>query len=169
MPQKRNPDVLELVRAKAARVLAASAAVAAIVKGLPSGYHRDLQETKEPFLAGMETTRACLRVLAAFVRGVRPRPAALRAGLTAEVFATDRALELVREGVPFRTAYARVKAALADVAAPDPRKAVAERMRRGTAGIDFADLRGRLRAMRTFAGAERRRFRRAAARLIRQR
>ena len=62
MPQKKNPDVLELVRAKTSRVAAAAEGVYALLKGLPTGYNRDLQEAKEPFMEGLATTRASLRI-----------------------------------------------------------------------------------------------------------
>jgi argininosuccinate lyase len=166
MPQKSNPDVPELVRAKAARVLACAAAAASVVKSLPSGYHRDLQETKDPFLTGLRETRACLRVMLPLIRGLRPCRKALLAGFAPGVFAADRALELVLRGVPFRAAYRRVKADLAALEARDPREAVALRMRRGTARIDFADLRRRESALRRFAATERRRRDRAVSRLL---
>ena len=70
MPQKNNPDVLELVRAKSAKVMSFAMAAAMTVKGLPGGYNRDLQETKEPFMEGLKVTRSCLRILAMLTGGL---------------------------------------------------------------------------------------------------
>ena len=112
MPQKRNPDVLELLRAKAAKVLSHAHFVAEIVRASPSGYNRDLQEAKEPFLDGFELTIRSLRILAPLMAGLEVDEAALRAAFTPDVFATDRALELVAAGRPFRDAYHEVKAHL---------------------------------------------------------
>ena len=77
MPQKRNPDVLELVRATAARLRARHAEVAGILGGLASGYHRDLQLTKEPFLEGVTAATDVLRVMPVVARRPHRRRRAL--------------------------------------------------------------------------------------------
>jgi argininosuccinate lyase len=142
MPQKKNPDVLELVRAKASRVAAASEGVYALLKGLPTGYNRDLQEAKEPFLEGMATTRACLRIMTGLVGGMTVRKEALLRGFTPDVFATDRALELVSQGMPFRDAYHHVKSHLDELNDRDPTAAIQLKRHLGApAGLDFAFLR----------------------------
>ncbi len=110
MPHKNNPDPLELVRAKAVRVIAAAAEAATIVCRLPSGYHRDLQEIKGLFLEGLETTRRSTQILARLVRGLAIDGERLRAAFRPEVFAADRALHAARAGIPFRDAYRHVKA-----------------------------------------------------------
>ncbi|MDH5312911.1 MAG: argininosuccinate lyase [Actinomycetota bacterium] len=108
MPQKRNPDTLELVRGKAARVGADFAALAALLQGLPLGYHRDLQEDKEPAFDAAETIELVLPALAGAVATVHFDPAAMRAACDAEgLYATDLAEALVRAGVPFRDAHRR--------------------------------------------------------------
>ncbi|NCC53095.1 MAG: argininosuccinate lyase, partial [Spartobacteria bacterium] len=104
MPQKNNPDVPELVRARASRVLADMMAVFSVVKSLPSGYNRDVQETKEPLMTGMDTTRASLRIMGRLTQGLKANRKNLCAAFTPEVFATDRAIELVAGGMPFRDA-----------------------------------------------------------------
>ena len=117
MPQKRNPCALELVRAKAAGVLASEQAVAGILRSLPSGYNRDFQETKGPFMRGIEATLGSLRVMDLTIQRLEVVEENLRRGFGPEIFATDRALELVQEGQPFRDAYREVAAhldALAD-------------------------------------------------------
>lgn len=155
MPQKRNPDVMELMRAKAARVMADSQAVLFVAKALPSGYNRDLQETKEPFMNGIATTRACLRMAAAAIAELQVDAKALAAGFSPGVFAADRALDLVASGVPFREAYDLVKAGLTeiDIGTIDPRRALEVKRHLGApAGIDFGLL-GR-KASRAAAWAE---------------
>ncbi len=156
MPQKYNPDICELVRAKAARVLGASATAATLLRALPGGYNRDLQETKGPYLDGFRTTRACVRILEPVIGGLEVRPERLRAAFTPAVFATDRALELVAGGMPFREAYHQVRDHLDTVPMLDPDAAVAAKTHLGaSAGLDFeayanrvAEARKRLRDAR---------------------
>jgi argininosuccinate lyase len=108
MPQKRNPDVAELVRAKAARVDGALVTLLGLVKGLPLAYNRDLQEDKEPLFDAADTTRDAAIVLAAALASTEFRePRAAGADFSA---ATDLAEELVRRGVAFRDAHDRVGA-----------------------------------------------------------
>jgi argininosuccinate lyase len=167
MPQKRNPDVLELVRARAVAVQGQAAIVAGIVCKLPGGYSRDLQETKEPFIEGLRTTRACLRIMALLADGLRADRQALLAGFTAAVFATDRALELVGRGLPFREAYDQVKAHLTDLRAADPYAAVAKKTHLGgPAGLDFKLLAGRAREAAAFARRARAAYYRAVSRML---
>jgi argininosuccinate lyase len=167
MPQKNNPDILELVRARAAKVLGHAAAVGGIVKALPSGYNRDLQETKECFIEGLASACASLRMMARVVKGLRVNGEALRRGFAPAVFAADRALEMVAEGVPFRDAYDRVKAHLDALQGVRPDVAVAARFGRGgAASVDSAGLEEAGRAWRRFVRRERARFRRVACRLV---
>ena len=105
MPHKRNPDGLELVRARAATVSGFAAAVKGIVRNLPSGYHRDLQETKRPYLHALEIVAGQLRVMTLTVHRLQVRESALRRALTPELFATDAAFAMVQQGVAFRDAY----------------------------------------------------------------
>jgi len=167
MPQKYNPDVLELVRAKAARLLGHSTAACAIVKALPGGYNRDLQETKELYLDGMAATRASLRILARMTRSLGIREERLRAGFSPGVFATDRALELVAGGMPFRDAYQHVRSHLDALQTADPDAAIAAKTALGnTAGLDLAGLAARARAARADANRRRRASHAAFARLL---
>ncbi len=108
MPQKRNPDVLELTRAKAAVVRSALTELQALSSPLPSGYHRDLQLLKGPLFRGFDVTLAMLEICAHVMRGLAVDEAACTSAMTEELYATERAYELVREGVPFREAYRRI-------------------------------------------------------------
>lgn len=159
MPQKQNPDVFELVRGRTAAVLAAQQRIAGVLKGLPGGYQRDLQETKEPFLEGVATTRQTLRAMALVMEQVEVDKAALMRGFEAGVFATDRALEYVADGMPFRDAYAEVKSNLDALGRVDPRKAIAAKVHEGApAGLDFTALRQRISARLRFVKATRKRY-----------
>ncbi len=109
MPQKRNPDVAELVRAKAARLGGNVVALASMLAGLPLGYHRDLQEDKGPAFDAADTVEATLGALAGCVETLRFDEAAMREAAEAEaLYATDLAEDLVRAGVPFRLAHRRI-------------------------------------------------------------
>ncbi len=106
MPQKKNPDVPELVRGKSGRVVGDLVSLLVTVKGLPLAYNRDLQEDKERIFDGVETARDCLDILAATVRTLRVRGDRMaRAAGDTMLLATDLADHLVLEGVPFREAH----------------------------------------------------------------
>ncbi len=167
MPQKRNPDVLELLRAKAAKVLSQAALVAEILRAAPSGYNRDLQETKEPFLEGLEEAISSLRILRPLVEGLEVDAAALRRAFGPEVFATDRALELVAGGMPFRDAYHEVKAHLDALTGRSPDEAIAAKRHLGAPmGLDFRALEARAKEAGAWAVREAKRFRGCQARLM---
>ena len=109
MPQKRNPDVFELVRGRSATAQACLLEALAITAKLPSGYHRDLQLLKAPLFRGLDLASDTLEIMAAALAGVRFR--ADRIHLAPELGATEEAYRLVLEqGLPFREAYRRVAA-----------------------------------------------------------
>lgn len=167
MPQKNNPDVLELVRAKASAVAGNAAAVSGLVQGLPGGYNRDLQEAKKPFLEGMATTRACLRIMAPLIAGLKVNRKALAAGFTPAVFATDKAIELVGQGMPFRDAYQYVKDHLSELDGMDPGASIAAKTHLGaTANIDFDALDTRASEAVLFAIEEQKDFHQAVSKLL---
>jgi len=106
MPQKRNPDVPELVRGKSGRVIGHLVALLALMKGQPLAYNKDNQEDKEPLFDTVDTLRDSLQAFAALVAGLRPQAKAMRAAaLEGHATATDLADYLVRKGVPFRDAH----------------------------------------------------------------
>jgi len=167
MPQKRNPDVLELIRAKAANIMASAFAVSEITRGLPGGYNRDMQETKAHLVQGFSDTRASLQILAMLMKGMKVNRQALLDGFSPEVFATDRALELVGRGVPFRDAYNRVKDSLFHVEGRDPREAIAQKTHLGApAGLDLALLERRVRAAKSMSARGTRVHYNAASKLL---
>jgi len=105
MPQKKNPDPLELVRGKAGRVIGRATGFLATLKGLPSGYNKDLQEDKEAAFDVEDTTLASLRACARIVSGLRLDRARARQASEGLLLATEVADYLVERGVPFRTAH----------------------------------------------------------------
>ena len=114
MPHKKNPDVAELVRGKAGRVIGNLVALLTLLKGLPLTYNRDLQEDKPPLFDTADTVRACVRVLSAMLDHVTVNEAACAAAAAdPTLLATDLADYLVRKGVPFRQAHHAVGAAVA--------------------------------------------------------
>ena len=126
MPQKRNPDVPELVRGKSARVIGALVALLTLMKAQPLAYNKDNQEDKEPLFDAVDTLKDSLAVFAGLVQGLVPVPRAMRAALAeGHATATDLADYLVRKGVPFRDAHEVVA------------RAVREAERRG---VDLARL-----------------------------
>jgi argininosuccinate lyase len=108
MPQKKNPDALELVRGKSGRVTGHLVGTLLAVKGLPLSYNRDLQETQEALFDTADTLEACLAAMAEVVAGLKLRPARERPALDSSTLATDIAEELVRRGIAFRKAHERV-------------------------------------------------------------
>jgi argininosuccinate lyase len=111
MPQKRNPDVFELVRGRTATAQACLTEVLTITAKLPSGYHRDLQLLKAPLFRGIDLARDTLAVMTAAIPGVRFRPEKIH--LDPSLRAAEEAYRLVlEEGIPFREAYRRVGAGL---------------------------------------------------------
>ncbi len=127
MPQKKNPDGLELARGKTGRVAGHLVGTLLVLKGLPLSYNRDLQETQEALFDSAETLETSLAAMAETVSGLTLRPAAERPPLEASILATDIAEELVRRGVPFRTAHERVArwARAAEESSTDLREAAA--------------------------------------------
>lgn len=112
MPQKLNPDVLETVRAGYHEVLANEVRIRGITSNLISGYNRDLQRTKRPMMESFDITEGSLKVMARVIDGLAVDRAACERGCTPELYATQKAYELVRKGVPFRDAYKQVAAEL---------------------------------------------------------
>ena len=106
MPQKKNPDVPELVRGKTGRVFGHLVGLLTLMKGQPLAYNKDNQEDKEPLFDTVDTVRDCLAVFADMVAGIRPVPDRMRAAaLEGFSTATDLADYLVGKGVPFRDAH----------------------------------------------------------------
>ena len=106
MPQKKNPDVPELMRGKTGRVYGDLVALLTVIKGQPLAYNKDNQEDKEPLFDAADTLRDVLALLSELLKGIEPRPERMRAALREGYpTATDLADYLVRKGVAFRDAH----------------------------------------------------------------
>jgi len=108
MPQKKNPDVLELVRAKYHVVLGEEFKVKSLIGNLMSGYNRDLQLTKEPLFKSIDIVKDCTAMMALVVSGIKFDEAKCKAAMSEELYATEEAYKLVKKGMPFRDAYKTV-------------------------------------------------------------
>jgi argininosuccinate lyase len=105
MPQKKNPDALELLRGKAGRLTGGMVGLLVMLKGLPSAYDKDLQEDKEPLFDAVDTLALALPVTRGVLTTLTLHPERMRAALGDEMLATDLADFLVRQGVPFRQSH----------------------------------------------------------------
>ena len=147
MPNKRNPDVVELMRGTYASVAAARTEIEQLLS-LPSGYHRDLQVTKGALFHGFGKGLQALALLPALLRGLRWNESALRAAIDPSLFATDLAVDLARQGTPFRDAY-RAAADPSTWRRADPAASLAARVSPGAgANLRLEGLAGRLQALR---------------------
>ena len=172
MPQKRNPDGLELIRGKSSTLSSYSDLVRNVVRNLPSAYNRDVQETKAPLIRGIDLAIDMLAVATLTAGRLEVHPDRLAAGLTPEVFATDAALERVVAGESFRDAYRAVAAALESIesGAFDPAAAIAKRTSTGSPGnLGLEWVRERLAAVRDDGTRKRRAALGAVERLVGER
>jgi argininosuccinate lyase len=109
MPQKKNPDVAELVRGKTGRVYGSLMGLLTTMKGLPLAYNKDMQEDKEPVFDALDTVKMCLPVFAGMIRTMRVRPDNMRRAASGGfINATDCADYLTKKGMAFRDAYTTV-------------------------------------------------------------
>jgi argininosuccinate lyase len=143
MPNKRNPDVIELMRASYASIAAARAEIEQLLS-LPSGYHRDLQFSKGAIFHAFGRGLAALELLPDLLRNLEWRAERMRAALDPSMYATDLAVDLARQGVPFREAY-RQAADPTRWAEGDPEASLAARTSPGAgADLRLAELAARL-------------------------
>jgi argininosuccinate lyase len=105
-----------------------------IIRSLPSGYNRDFQETKRPLMQGCELTFLSLKVFASIFSEIQVNQEACMTSFTKELFATDKVLELVKNGIPFRDAYKQVAHDLEDVAFGDPKANILSKKHQGATG-----------------------------------
>lgn len=146
MPNKRNPDVVELMRASYASVAAARSEIEQLLS-LPSGYHRDLQFSKGAIFHAFGRGLGALELLPDLLRNLEWKTDAMRAALDPSMYATDLAVDLARQGVPFRDAYKQA-ADPARWSAGDPDASLAARTSPGAAAALRLDvLKARLSAL----------------------
>ena len=135
MPQKKNWDLFELMRGRAARFLGLKTGLYATNLGLVSGYNRDVQDTKALVIEGTKLVEQCLAILTQAVPALSPVRPKIEAALTPDLYATDVAYKMVREqGVPFRDAYVQVGKNIAQLTTPDHDATVKDRTHTGSTG-----------------------------------
>jgi len=126
MPQKRNPDIFEIVRSNVNVIVGLQTQIKDICKNLISGYNRDTQLTKEPLIKALGITRRSLEVLALVMSDITPNEEVLKNSLSPELFAVHQANTYVKQGMAFRDAYQKVKENLDKLEVPDPVQALKE-------------------------------------------
>lgn len=134
MPQKKNLDLMEYVRAKTGAVMAYEFKTATIASGLPSGYNADFGEIKGALMDSFSIVDKTLDVLKVVVKSIKPNEEILKKACTAEIYATHQAYRKVIEGVPFRNAYLEVKQKFNEMPVPDPVKFLKESKHTGGTG-----------------------------------
>lgn len=144
MPNKHNPDAVELMRAQYAKLVGAYNEIESLLS-LPSGYQRDLQNTKAPLINGVIDAQACLELVPDLVLGIDICHEQCEAAIEPAMYATDKAIELAREGVPFRQAYQQLKDNYQDLAQRTPHQALLDRVSAGACGnLKLSELAERL-------------------------
>src|SRR3989338_1079047 len=134
MPQKRNLDIMEILRANASVLMSGHAMIQSMSKNLMSGYNRDLQLIKKPVMEGVRLVNDSLNVLAVFMQGIKPNQKNIEEKITKDIFMADIANDLVKEkNIPFRDAY-REAAANKDTYVIDFQKNIASKMSLGAPG-----------------------------------
>jgi argininosuccinate lyase len=134
MPQKRNPDGLELTRSRSALISSCAQRVKGIIRSLPSGYNRDFQDTKEPLFSGTKHALLSVRVMRSMIQRLQVNEAALRSGCVSELYATDEVLKRLSAGASFMDVYREVGMDLGSVATYDPDETIRNRTSEGTTG-----------------------------------
>jgi len=109
MPQKKNYDVLELIRGNVGIFNGYQHQIENVVKNLPLGYNRDFQLTKEPYIKGMKLALDTIEIMTLIVKNLKVKKQNLENACTPELYATDEALKLVKKGKSFREAYQEIK------------------------------------------------------------
>jgi argininosuccinate lyase len=147
MPNKSNPDVVELLRARVATLEGAAAEIQSILS-LPSGYQRDLQLTKAPVIRGLEGAVRSLAIVPGLVSSLGFETGNMRKAISPDMFATDFALEQAAAGVPFREAYRQAKEKIPEQAARSAEQSLVQRISPGACGdLQLDRIRARLEKM----------------------
>ncbi|MBN2331355.1 MAG: argininosuccinate lyase [Candidatus Aenigmarchaeota archaeon] len=153
MPKKRNPDILELVRGKVNIITSSLNQVIGTIKTLPSGYQRDLQETKEPLIKSLGVTNNSLEMVVLAVRDISVSRERLIQSFSSGIFATDEAFKLVSQGIPFRDAYKHVDYNFQKYKKESPEEIIKKRKYKGTTG-DLGILNIKKKIDREMAGSK---------------
>ena len=134
MPQKKNLDVMEFLRAKTHVVIGYEQIIASVSSGLPSGYNADMGETKGPFMRSFEIVLQSIEIVDLLLHSMKPNSEVLQKAMTSELYATYAAYELVKKGTPFREAYKKIGLSLDKIPQFDPVKVMKESKHTGGTG-----------------------------------
>lgn len=115
MPQKQNPDVLEILRGKYHTIKACETEISGLISDLGTGFHRDFQLTKGPTMRGIEITMNSLEMASLVINKISLNTKRCKEAMTDELYATERVYALVKEGIPFREAYRKIARELSEV------------------------------------------------------
>ncbi len=144
MPNKRNPDVVELIRASYAKIQAAYQEVENLLS-LPTGYHRDLQFSKRPLIEGISEALSCLDLLPELINDLTVNQEQAEQQITPDMYKTDLSIEYALKGVPFREAYLEIKNNTMDLSGYTPDKSIQNRTSPGAcANLMLDELEKRL-------------------------
>lgn len=155
MPQKKNPSVLEMIRARSNTFISYIFQILSIVNSLTSGYNQDFQETKRPFFLGCDLADAIIDIAIMVVGNLNVHKDAMLKGFTKEIFATDYALKMVQEeNMPFRDAYRKIAADIANIPDFDPSSVIKKR----NYELSFDALEEELKAFKEDVSKEEERF-----------
>ncbi len=169
MPHKRNPDLFELTRGRAAAVEGDLLSVLQIKAKLSGGYHRDFQLLKEPLMRGVERTGVMLGAVGGAIPRIVVNAPRCRAALEGGALATDEVMRRVESGRPFRSAYREVAAELQKgirYPAPPAHSVISRRGSTGGLGnLGLPDLKSRIRRLQSWVNSERKRFDRSLEKL----
>jgi argininosuccinate lyase len=155
MPQKKNPDVVELARGRCRELRGTAGLVEQIASGLPSSYHRDLQLLKRPVILGLRQADELFGVLVRLVPALRVEAEATAAASTDELYAAHQAYVYVQEGLPFREAYRKVAQQLQEGTFAPDRSALTATHLGGAGNLALADLAADLAVARSWIEAKR--------------
>jgi len=148
MPNKNNPDTVELLRAVHGVVQGAQTELASVLS-LPSGYQRDLQATKPPLLRAFGKGLQALKLLPDLLATFEWQEERMRESITSEMLATDRALDMAREGIPFRDAYKSAIAEGGEISHEEIAQSLIDRVSPGGCGqLETGLLEARLEALK---------------------
>lgn len=124
MPHKRNVDIAELLRSKVNIMLGYFIQVFTTVVNLPSGYNRDFQDIKRPFIESINLTKNVINIAEILVRNIKPKKDVLIRSMTPELYTVHTAYQMVGDGVPFREAYRKIEDSLGDIPPFDPHEVI---------------------------------------------
>lgn len=155
MPQKKNPDVVELARGRCRELRGTAGLVEQVASGLPSSYHRDLQLLKRPVILGLRQADELFGVLVRLIPALEVNAEATATASTDELYAAHQAYVYVQGGLPFREAYRKVAQQLQDGTFAPDRAALTATHLGGAGNLGLDDLAAELSAARTWIEAKR--------------